>query len=206
MPAHIHIYLPDITCDEPAPHIPTDPEYTLPSYDGTVVVTSLAYPSLQRTQAKFYSNKSSSELARNYLANLTYSCGGARQFFQDGTSTGQEQSTTCLWDKSWSPTHQLGECDWVACLKPPNPPASTNLRVTDWHGQPVLFGDMVHFVCDRGTYFEDDPTQVEVTFTCQDGSGGTNRGFFDIPEEDKEWPRCLQGQIFVFKDILPCVC
>ena len=36
---------------------------------------------------------------------------------------------SCQWDKSWSPNDALpGPCDWVACLKPPLPPASTHLR------------------------------------------------------------------------------
>ena len=98
------------------------------------------------------------------MANLTYTCGWAREFVEGGV----EQSMTCQWNKTWTPTHELAECDWVACLKPPTPPRSTNLRVTDWDGLPIKFGDKVHFVCDRGTLFEEDPTQekckIEIYF------------------------------------------
>ena len=78
---------------------------------------------------------------------------------------------TCLWDKTWSATTQLGDCQWVACLKvrtlfidriktkfisdqPPTPPPGTNLRVTHWNGEPIAFDDQVMFVCEKGYYFE----------------------------------------------------
>ena len=49
-------------------------------------------------------------------------------------------------------------------------------------------------MCERGLMFEDDPAQEEQTYTCQDGTvSGTNKGFFDVPEEEEDWPRCLQG-------------
>ena len=42
------------------------------------------------------------------MANLTYGCGAAREFFyQDGTQS-PTQSMTCQWDKTWTPTPDLG--------------------------------------------------------------------------------------------------
>ena len=181
----------DIECLDAPPEVPTHEEYTLPAYDGTVLINSLTYPDFTRTSdLKVNSSTKSGELPRNYMANLTYTCGWAREFVEGGV----EQSMTCQWNKTWTPTHELAECDWVACLKPPTPPRSTNLRVTDWDGLPIKFGDKVHFVCDRGMLFEDDPAQVELTYTCQDGTvPDTKKGFFDVPQEEVDWPRCLQG-------------
>ena len=186
----------DILCTKLPPAIPSHPEYTLPAYDGTVTSTSLLYPELERIETLFTSATNRSDLPRNYLANLTYSCGAAREFFIGSTELA-EQTMTCLWDKTWSPSNQLfGACDWAACLKPPAPPASTNLRVTDWDGQPVRFGDRVHFVCQRGTRFEEDLEQLDVTFTCQDGTvEGAEKGFFDVPEDEEDWPRCVQATL-----------
>ena len=131
------------------------------------------------------------------MANLTYHCGTAREFkLPDGSFTPTE-SMTCQWDKTWTPTSEIDECDWVACLKPPIPPASTNLRVTDWFGDPIPFGEQVRFVCQRGYFFEEDPAQIDVTYTCQDGSNEEYKdmkGFFDIPEKEEDWPRCLLGE------------
>ena len=101
----------------------------------------------------------------------------------------------CNWEsKSWTPTVELGTCDWVQCLKPPKPPSSTHLRVTDWFGDPIEFGNQIRFVCERGYSFEDDPAQLDVAYTCQDGAENQElRGFFDVPELEEDWPRCLQG-------------
>ena len=91
----------------------------------------------------------------------------------------------------------MDQCDWVACLKPPTPPKFTNLRVTGWDGRVIKFGEKVHFVCERGLMFEEDASQEEVTFECQDGTvPGTRKGFFNIPDEDF-WPKCLQGRFFI---------
>lgn len=101
---------------------------------------------------------------------------------------------TCQWDRSWTPTTDLGTCDWVACLRPPLPPASTNLRVTHWFGDPIPFGEDIMFVCERGYYFEEDYNQHGVNYTCQDGLNvGLEhlKGFFNIPEKEEDWPRCL---------------
>ena len=184
-------------CTDKPPNVPSHEEYTIPTYDGTVLINSLTYPALERTTNDLAnSSRASTDLPRNYMANLTYTCGDAREFHEGGASVGQEQSMTCQWNKTWSPTHELATCDWVACLKPPTPPRSTNLRVTDWDGLPIKFGNNVHFVCDRGTFFEEDVTQVEVTYGCQDGTvPDTNKGFFDIPVKEEDWPRCLQGWI-----------
>ena len=51
-------------------------------------------------------------------------------------------------------------------------------------------------MCQRGYFFEDDPLQLDVKYTCQDGSHNDHkdkRGFFDVPEKDEDWPRCLLG-------------
>ena len=96
--------------------------------------------------------------------------------------------------------YSSGECKWVACLKPPTPPASTNLQVTDWFGDPIPFGEQIRFVCERGLYFEDDFHQTEVAYTCQDGSNKDfkdKRGFFDVPELEEEWPRLELSYNFV---------
>lgn len=70
------------------------------------------------------------------------------------------------------------------------------MKVTDWDGQPIPFGEVVHLVCDRGLLFEEDSLQEEVTYTCQDGAvKGTKKGFFDVPETEEEWPRCLQAPL-----------
>ena len=95
---------------------------------------------------------------------------------------------TCQWDRTWTPTHILDECEWVACLRPPTPPKETNLRSTDWDGEPIEFGGETIFVCERGMFFEDDPEQENLIFKCQPD------GFFDVPETDKQWPRCLRGK------------
>ena len=98
---------------------------------------------------------------------------------------------TCQWDKEWAPTHQLPECDWIACLRPPLPPSSTNLRITDWDGRPIPFGGTARYVCERGYLFEDDSSQIDQIYTCQEE---ITRGFFDTPETENEWPRCLEGK------------
>ena len=88
-------------------------------------------------------------------------------------------------------------CDWVQCLKPPTPPASTNLRVTDWDSQPIPFGDPIRYVCKRGFQFEEDPAQEEQVYFCQDGTAPeTVRGFFDVPQGEDEWPRCVRGKSY----------
>ena len=140
-------------------------------------------------------------IAKNYMANLTYHCGSAREFFYEDESQSVTQSMTCQWDKTWTPTTELGTCDWVACLKPPTPPASTNLRVTDWFGDPIPFGDEISFVCRKGYKFEEDPSQVDVRYTCQDGSNPEHKdkkGFFDVPEIEEDWPKCLLGTVQLF--------
>lgn len=187
----------DITCEDEPPAVPTHSEYTLAAYDGTVTINSLVYPALTRTQDMIRnSDVAASTLPRNYMANLTYTCGSARRFIVSSEPV-EEQSMSCQWDKTWSPTHVLEDCDWVACLKPPTPPASTGLRVTDWDGAPIPYGELIHFVCKRGLQFEEDPTQEEVTYTCQDGTDkDIKKGFFDIPELEEDWPRCLQGRYF----------
>ena len=182
--------------------IPTHSEYTLAQWDGRVLINGLQYPIIpvenRTTNLEWTSDHNEgSTIPKNYMANLTYSCGSAREFFYSDDSQSASQEMTCQWDKTWSPTHQLGDCDWVACLKPPLPPESRNLRVSDWDDLPIPFGQQVKFVCKRGHQFEDDPAQLDVKYTCQDGSDPNykdKRGFFDVPEKEEDWPRCVVGK------------
>ena len=194
------ICLTDITCSPDPPIIPTHSEYTLISDDGTVTVNSLiypVYPSENRiVDQVLNSTENNTLIPKNYMTNLTYNCGSAREFFYEDGSQENTQSMSCQWDKTWTPTTELGECDWVACLKPPVPPVSTHLRITDWTGEPIPFGDMIRYVCDRGYQFEEDPSQIDVKYTCQDGTNPDHedkRGFFDVPQTEEDWPRCLLG-------------
>ena len=73
---------------------------------------------------------------------------------------------------------------------------SRNLVVSDWFGDLIAFGDQIRFVCRKGYYFEEDPSQIDVKYTCQDGTNPDHkdkRGFFDVPENEDEWPRCMLG-------------
>ena len=122
-----------------------------------------------------------------------YKCGSAREFKVGGDHLA-EYTMTCLWDKSWEPSHKFpGDCDWVACLQPPQPPAYANLRPL-WHGEPIPFGDSIHFICERGMAFEDDYFQESFKVTCDDGAGQEERrGFFTVPDYN-DWPRCVRGE------------
>ena len=69
-------------------------------------------------------------------------------------------------------------------------------RVSDWFNDTIPFGEQIRYVCQRGYFFEDDPLQLDVKYTCQDGSHNDHkdkRGFFDVPEKEEDWPRCLLG-------------
>ena len=104
---------------------------------------------------------------------------------------------TCQWDRNWTASNILDPCDWVQCLKPPEPPAWTNLKVTDWNEEPIDFNGYVSYVCLRGFKFEDDPEQENVRYQCQDGSKpGTTRGFFNVPKSEDQWPNCVEGRVF----------
>ena len=128
-----------------------------------------------------------------------YTCGSAREFLSSSGSS-PTQRMTCRWDRTWTPTHVLHTCEWVSCLRPPPPPTWTNLRINDWDGKPIAFGEDAHYVCDRGMMFEEDPEQLEVTFTCQDGSDPTfTKGFFNIPTDEQEWLQCVQGTFKLHK-------
>ena len=194
--------LTDITCAPDPPVIPTNPEYTLSKDDGTVTVNSLqypVYPTENRVENMILnSTENNTLLAKNYMANLTYHCGSAREFFYEDGTQAVTQSMTCQWDKTWTPTTELGTCDWVACLKPPTPPAHTHLFVNNWFGDTIAFGDQISFVCERGYKFEEDPQQYDVKYTCQDGSNEEYKelkGFFDVPEKEEDWPRCVLGPL-----------
>ena len=195
--------LEDVLCDEMPPGVPTHAEYTLPFHDGYVHVRALEYPEMNRTDVVYNSSQTNSTLLpRNYMTNLTYNCGSGRKFIRENGAVA-ELTMTCQWNREWTPSEILDPCDWVACLKPPTPPKFTNLRVTGWDGGVIQFGEKVHFVCERGLMFEEDITQEEVTFECQDGTvPGTRKGFFNNPDEDF-WPKCLQGKfvstsLFIF--------
>ena len=128
------------------------------------------------------------------MANLTYYCGSARKFVQPDREHLDSISMTCQWNKTWSPDHEILPCDWVACLEPPTPPEYSNLRFTDWSGDPIPFGESVRFVCERGMKFEDDPELQYVEYQCQNSSKhGAERGYFKIPDHD-QWPRCVEGK------------
>ena len=57
---------------------------------------------------------------------------------------------TCQWNKTWTNTHMLDPCVWVACLKPPPTPEYAHLVTTDWDMEPIPFGNITLFVCQRG--------------------------------------------------------
>ena len=123
-----------------------------------------------------------------------YYCGAAREFLDKTGEHKDSISMTCNWNKTWSPVDDLLPCDWVACLDPPVPPQYANLRVTNWFGDPIQFGEKVRFVCERGMKFDADPETEYVEYQCQNGSlPATERGYFKIPKED-EWPRCVKGK------------
>ena len=126
-----------------------------------------------------------------------YYCGSARKFLSPEGEHIPSMAMTCQWNKTWTPDSEILPCDWVACLEPPRPPEYANLRVTNWFGAPIQFGDSVRFVCKRGMMFEEDPEIPFVEYTCQNGSlPGTDRGYFQIPAED-DWPRCVEGKYLV---------
>ena len=128
---------------------------------------------------------------------LRYFCGSARLFLNQHGNHSKSQSMTCLWDRNWTASLDALECDWVACLKPAAPPLSTNLRVTHWDGEPIPFGGKARYVCHRGTQFEEDPHQEFVEYECQESTeGALTRGFFDVPEKEEDWPRCLYGELY----------
>lgn len=106
---------------------------------------------------------------------------------------------TCQWDRNWTNTNILDPCDWVQCLKPPTPPHWTNLRITDWDGLPIPFGDRITYVCEKGYRFENDPYQENVKYECQNGTKpNSKRGFFNTPDADEKWPKCLLGKFILF--------
>jgi hypothetical protein len=182
----------DITCSELPPAIPTHPAYTLDKDDGNVVINNMTYPSLARTQdLRLTSGWNQTDLPRNYLANLTYSCGAARAF-----TTGEtDWSLTCRWSGRWSSRPELPDCEWTACLRPPAPPLSSRLRIHGWLGAPLPFGSMARYVCDRGEQFQEDPAREEVTYSCQSGlEEGVEPATFDTPAAEEDWPRCALGR------------
>ena len=102
------ICLIDITCSPDPPVIPTHTEYTLASDDGKITINSLVYPiyptKARTSNLEMNSTQNHLKFANNYMANLTYRCGSAREFFYADGSHSPSQSMTCQWDKTWSPT------------------------------------------------------------------------------------------------------
>ena len=196
------ICLEDIECDEVPPSIPTNPEYVLEKDDGTVEVERYIYPlPTNHISEIFTSEHNNSLLPRNYKTKLVYKCGSARHFKSGPGLTFPDdfqelQKMTCQWDRQWTSTHIPLECEWIECLRPPEPPAESNLRLTDWFGETVPFGGSARYVCKRGMQFEEDPAQLDVLYQCQDGSDGiTPRGFFNVPDTPSGWPRCLEAPL-----------
>jgi hypothetical protein len=70
---HFIILFPDILCDKFAPSIPTDPEYTLASDDGTVLINSVIYPTVTNSPTTVTKNSTEDKtlITRNYHTNLT---------------------------------------------------------------------------------------------------------------------------------------
>lgn len=70
-----HYFIPDITCSPEPPAVPSDPEYSLASDDGTVTINSLVYPAhpVEDRTVDLVLNSSTSlaDIPRNYMANLT---------------------------------------------------------------------------------------------------------------------------------------
>ena len=69
------ICLTDVTCSPLPPVIPTDPEYTLVSDDGHVIINSVEYPTYP-TEARNSnllkrSDFANTDIPKNYMANLT---------------------------------------------------------------------------------------------------------------------------------------
>ena len=71
----------DILCDTLPPKIPSNIEYSIETVpgvrdlvadDGAVIVTSMVYPALERTQDyRMNSTMEDTDIPRNYMANLT---------------------------------------------------------------------------------------------------------------------------------------
>ena len=80
----------------------------------------------------------------------SYECGSARKFQAPNGDLYDRHTMTCLWDKTWTNTHILDPCVWVACLKPPPTPEYAHLVSTDWDGEPIQFEGKTIFVCERG--------------------------------------------------------
>ena len=72
---HASSLIADITCSPEPPAVPSDPEYSLASDDGTVTINSLVYPAhpVEDRTVDLVLNSSASvaDIPRNYMANLT---------------------------------------------------------------------------------------------------------------------------------------
>ena len=65
------VFIPDIECIKLPPAIPNNPEYYLAEDDGKVIINKIIYPSGTSQRLVFRSDRNSTEIARNYMANLT---------------------------------------------------------------------------------------------------------------------------------------
>ncbi|XP_059084197.1 uncharacterized protein LOC131881370 [Tigriopus californicus] len=134
-----------------------------------------------------------------YGTKLRYSCGPGRMFRELHISQFpryyQYQNVTCAWNKEWVPNYVKDECVWVACLNPPQPHTSFNLKPL-WDGKPIAFGSKVKYECTpeistnqldgsiqmKPRYFRSNQTLSFMEVTCApDGS-------FAVPQP---WPTCV---------------
>ena len=126
------------------------------------------------------------ELAtRSYGSVLRYQCGLARRFYDpELDSLYDERLMTCNWNKTWTLRDYIDDCQWVACLYPPDPPQGTFLSMV-WSGDPVEFYGNVSYTCEEeGLYFEAGREISEFNVTCfTDGSWSP----------DLVWPRCISS-------------
>ena len=125
-----------------------------------------------------------------YGNTLIYECGLGRRFYNPDLNIKYTQSNlTCNWNKTWTPSNELDNCVWVACINPPKPPWANHLKL-NWDGVPVNFSSSVAYTCDsddRPRYFEHDRDALKYNVTC------LNTGGWAVPAT---WPRCV--------DIITC--
>jgi len=131
-----------------------------------------------------------------------YECGAARQFKDKDGIHQVSHIMTCLWDRNWTNTNVLNECDWVQCLKPATPPSWSNLKISNWNGKPYEFDTYAVYVCKRGYYYLKNVNIKSFQYKCESGSDSKfKRGFFSAPQEP-DWPRCVRGMNIKYKSNL----
>merc|ERR1719397_757746 len=84
---------------------------------------------------------------RSFGSVLRYQCGLARRFLDQETEMHYDiREMECHWNQTWTPMDTLDDCDWTACLYPPDPPPES-LLLSLWSEEPVEFGANVSYVC-----------------------------------------------------------